>query len=70
MNNQIFETLMKQSYFVGNFQVITLPIKRRGYSVNEGRDKLIFVSSKLSRAERAEVVNWLIKKRDKLKPTE
>jgi hypothetical protein len=67
MNSQIFETLMKQSYFVGEFQVITVPLKEPGYSVIHGEDKLIFVSSKLSRAERAEVVNWLIKKRRDLR---
>jgi len=70
MNSQIFETLLKQSYFVGNFRVITLPIKRRGYSVNEGRDKLIFVSSKLPKAERKEVINYLIKKRRNFKIAE
>lgn len=62
---KVFEARLRQSYFVGQFRVVTVPLEKRGYSVNDGEDKFIFVSSKLPKAERTEVVKWLIQKRSK-----
>jgi len=61
---KIFQHIERNSYFVGEFQVFTMPLEKSGYSVAAGElGQMIFVSSKLPKAERSKVVSELIQKR-------
>ncbi len=56
--------IMKNSYFVGEFEVFTVPLEKDGYSVKDEKlGQMIFVCSKLPKAERANVIRELIQKR-------
>ncbi len=64
MTEEQFNHINRNSYFVGEFQVFTVPLEKDGYSVADGKyGQMIFVSSKLPKAERAIVVKELIQKR-------
>lgn len=59
-----FRWITNNSYFVGEFTIYTVPLVKNGYSVRDKEfGQMIFVSSKLPKAERANVVKGLIAKR-------
>jgi hypothetical protein len=61
---KIWETLNRQSYFVGDVQVVTAPLENIGYrAFAEGGD-LIFVNSKLPKAERKRIVRHFIQQKE------
>ncbi len=60
---KIWETLSRQSYFVGNVQVITVPLKNIGYRAAADDDNFIFVNSKLPKAERTKIIRHFIQQR-------
>ncbi len=60
---KIWEMLSRQSYFVGNVQVITAPLKNIGYRAAADGDSFIFVNSKLPKAERTKIVRHFIQHR-------
>jgi hypothetical protein len=57
---KIWETRNRQSYFVGGFQVVTIPLENIGYRAFAEGDNLIFVNSKLPKAERKRIVRYFI----------
>jgi hypothetical protein len=61
---KILETRNRQSYFVSGFQVVTAPLENIGYRVITESDNLIFVNSKLPKAERKRIVRHFIQQKE------
>jgi len=61
---KVWETLNRQSYFVGGFQVVTVPLDKIGYRAFTEGDNLIFVNSKLPKAERKRIVRHFIQQKN------
>ncbi len=61
---KIWETRNRQSYFVSGFQVVTVPLDKIGYRAVTESDKLIFVNSKLPKAERSKIIRHLIQQKE------
>ena len=57
---KIWETRVRQSYFVDGFEVATVPLEEIGYRAITESDKLIFVNSKLPKAERTKIIRHFI----------
>jgi hypothetical protein len=60
---KIWETLSRQSYFVGGVQVVTAPLDNIGYRAAADGDNFIFVNSKLPKAERTKIIRHFIQQR-------
>ncbi len=60
---KIWETLNRQSYFVDGVQVVTAPLENIGYRAFAEGDNLIFVNSKLPKAERKRIVRHFIQQK-------
>ena len=57
------EIISRQSYTVGQFLVITIPLDTSGCVIQDDENnKYVFINSKLPRAERSSVVRSLIQK--------
>ncbi len=61
---KIWETRNRQSYFVSGFQIVTVPLDKIGYRAFAEGDNLIFVNSKLPKAERKRIVKHFIRQRE------
>ncbi len=61
---KIWETRNRQSYFVSGFQVVTAPLENIGYRAITESDNLIFVNSKLPKAERKRIVRHFIQQKE------
>ncbi len=57
---KIWEMRLEQSYQIGTWCVITIPLKNIGYRAFADGDNLIFVNSKLPRAKRKEIARHFI----------
>jgi hypothetical protein len=62
---KIWETISRQSYFVDGVQVVTAPLENIGYRACTEGDNLIFVNSKLPKAERKRIVKHFIRQKNK-----
>lgn len=63
MTQNEFQTVNNQTYFIARVEVITMPLKKKGYFVAFGKDKFVFVDSRLSTAERKAVISSLMQSR-------
>ncbi len=61
---KIWETRNRQSYFVSGFQIVTAPLDKIGYRAVTESDNLIFVNSKLPKAERSKIIRHLIQQKE------
>ncbi len=59
-----FKTILDLSYTIGEFEVITLPLNKKGYRAKDRKDKYIFINSKLPKAERKAVARELVLKEE------
>jgi hypothetical protein len=62
-NFKIWETRNRQSYFVSGFQIVTVPLDKIGYRAFAEGDNLIFVNSKLPKAERTKTIRHFIQQK-------
>jgi hypothetical protein len=60
---KIWETRERHSYFVGGFQVITMPLNNVGYRAFDENDNFIFVNSKLPKATRTKIIQRFIQQK-------
>ncbi len=60
--NKYFYTVLlaEREYFVDGFEVATVPLEEIGYRAITESDKLIFVNSKLPKAERTKIIRHFI----------
>lgn len=65
---KVWETIARQSYFIGNTQVITAPLDNVGYLASESGDDYIFVNSKLPKATRSKIIRHFLRQRKKEHP--
>jgi len=63
-NFKIWETRNRQSYFVSGFKIVTVPFDKIGYRAVTESDNLIFVNSKLPKAERKRFVRHFIQQKE------
>jgi hypothetical protein len=61
---KIWETLNRQSYFVGGVQAVTVPLKKCWLSSSYNQDNLIFVNSKQPKAKRKRIRHITEQKND------